>query len=292
MMARKEQGLGRGISALFDDANAIAKNEVVPLERDSGTSEVSIDLIHPNPDQPRKRFSNTALEELSKSIREKGILQPLLLRKRPKGKFQIIAGERRFRAAQHAGLHQVPAIIREFSDDETLQIALIENIQRDDLTPIEEARAYSQLIERFGHTQEVLAKELGKSRSHIANTLRLMRLPAPAVKALEDGQITAGHARAILSSDEPVKLLKEILKNSLSVRQAEAQANSKIAKKSKAGTPKDADTRALERDLEQKLGVRVSIDHHSSGRGKVTLSYKSLEQLDEVCDLLASKPKT
>lgn len=291
-MAEKQKkdrrGLGRGLSALMADV-AADNTAAPPSRRDALT--VPIHQIRANPDQPRRVFQQEALQELAESIREKGVIQPLVLRADPTepDMFQIVAGERRWRASQLAQLHDVPAIIREFDDQEVLEIAIIENIQRADLNAMEEAAGYRQLMDRFGHTQEKLAEALGKSRSHIANTLRLLGLPEGVQSMVSEGKLSAGHARAILTADDPMSLARDVVAKGLSVRDTE--------KRSKAATPsgqkprpeaKDADTRALENDLRAALGMWVSIDHGAAGEGgTISLRYTTLDQLDEVCRRLS-----
>jgi ParB family chromosome partitioning protein len=255
---------------------------------------IPIEKIAPNPDQPRRAFAEDALEDLANSIREKGIIQPLILRVNPRDAsgFQIVAGERRWRAAQRAQLHEVPAIVRELDDTEVLEIAIIENIQRADLNAVEEATAYRQLMDRFGHTQERLAEALGKSRSHIANTLRLLNLAPEILAYLRDGRLSAGHARALLTASDPMALARKIVDQRLSVRDTERLAKEPVKSSGKSASPrastKDADTRMLEKDLAAALGMSVSIDHEAGGEGgKVTIRYTSLEDLDEVCRRLS-----
>lgn len=292
----KQRGLGRGLSALMADVgDASTTTAEQPRSPDRM---VAIDLVLPNPDQPRRRFDEEKLEDLANSIAEKGIIQPLIVRSHPskENHFEIVAGERRWRAAQRAKVHQVPVVIKEFNDTEVLEIAIIENIQRADLNPVEEAAGYAQLMEKFGHTQDKLSQALGKSRSHIANTMRLLQLP-PAVQGfLSEGQLSAGHARALITSDDAEKLAKQVISKGLSVRQTEALVKS--ASKSAEGeakpaarkaSAKDADTRALEGDLSANLGMKVSIDHiGASGGGKITLTYSDLDQLDALCSLLSA----
>lgn len=292
----KQRGLGRGLSALMADVgDASTASAEQPRSPDRM---VAIDLVLPNPDQPRRRFDEEKLEDLANSIAEKGIIQPLIVRSHPSKEhhFEIVAGERRWRAAQRAKVHQVPVVIKEFNDTEVLEIAIIENIQRADLNPVEEAAGYAQLMEKFGHTQDKLSQALGKSRSHIANTMRLLQLP-PAVQGfLSEGQLSAGHARALITSDDAEKLAKQVISKGLSVRQTEALAKS--ASKTAEGetkpaarkaSAKDADTRALEGDLSANLGMKVSIDHiGASGGGKITLTYSDLDQLDALCSLLSA----
>lgn len=292
---KRKKGLGRGISALLDDVSATAE----AAQRSPATSEergvrtVAIELVRPNPDQPRKTFPPSEMDDLANSIREKGVLQPLLVRVDPadRNAFSIVAGERRWRAAQMAQVHEVPVIVRDFSDDETLEIAIIENVQRADLNPVEEALAYQQLIDRFGHSQAALAKVIGKSRPYIANALRLLSLPDYVKDLLSAGRITAGHARALVTSSEPAALARKIVDEGLTVRQAEDLARHlSVSNKGGGGgasSPrKDADTRALEGDLSAALGLKVAIGHKESGGGEVTIRYKSLEDLDGLCRLL------
>ena len=286
----ERRGLGRGLSALMADVGPAVATPAAPARAEQV---IPIDRIAPNPDQPRRSFAEDALEDLASSIREKGIIQPLILRVNPRDPagFQIVAGERRWRAAQRAQLHEVPAIVRDLDDTEVLEIAIIENIQRADLNPVEEATAYRQLMDRFGHTQEKLAEALGKSRSHIANTLRLLNLAPEILAWLRDGRLSAGHARALLTADDPMGLARKVVDQGLSVRETErlSKAPKKSSPKGKApGAAKDADTRMLESDLAAALGMGVSIDHDADKEsGKVTIRYASLEDLDEVCRRLS-----
>lgn len=294
-MAQKSErrGLGRGLSALMADVDVKPANDPTPGQRKTEAT-IDIALISPNPEQPRRQFSEEALADLANSIQEKGIIQPLILRKNPGDSegYQIVAGERRWRAAQRAKLHEVPAIVRDLNDVEVLELALIENIQRDDLNAIEEARAFKQLMERFGHTQEKLASALGKSRSHIANLLRLLNLPETVLDMVIDGAISAGHARALLSVDAPIDVAKQIVSKGLSVRDIERLGKSRAQKseiKPSEGQEKDADTAALEKDLKAALGMKVSIEHKAGTEaGTVQIRYKNLEQLDEVCRRLSA----
>lgn len=286
---KKTRGLGRGLSALMADVATSDEAADASPKRDAQT--VPIDQIRPNPDQPRRVFQQDALKELADSIREKGVIQPLVLRVDPvdPAMFQIVAGERRWRASQLAQLHDVPAIIREFDDQEVLEIAIIENIQRADLNAMEEAAGYRQLMDRFGHTQEKLAEALGKSRSHIANTLRLLGLPEGVQTMVSEGALSAGHARAILTADDPVALARDVVAKGLSVRETEQRSKKRPPSVNSAPSEtKDADTRALENDLKAALGMAVSIDHGANGEGGVvSIRYKSLDQLDEVCRRLS-----
>jgi ParB family chromosome partitioning protein len=295
---QKKTGLGRGLSALMADVNLVAgRSEPQPPQPSAqgGQMTVPIDQIHPNPDQPRRRFSEQDLVSLTESITERGIIQPLILRADPRkpNEFQIVAGERRWRAAQRARLHEVPVLIRELTDLEVLEIAIIENIQRSDLNPIEEGLGYRQLMDKFGHTQEQVSQALGKSRSHIANLLRLLGLPQEVQTLLEDGEISTGHARALITAENPNEIAQRIVKNGLSVRQVEKLAKGagrtkRTASKVRNDEEKDADTRALENDLRAALGMKVEIAHHlDSGGGQIGISYDDLEQLDELCRLLS-----
>lgn len=286
---KRSRGLGRGLSALMADVAPVETTSTAPAA--AAERRVAIEKVHPNPDQPRRRFAQEELEELANSIAEKGIIQPLIVR--PKGDdFEIVAGERRWRAAQMAKLHDVPVVVREFSDTEVLEIAIIENIQRADLNPMEEALGYRQLMDRFGHTQEKMAEALGKSRSHIANMLRLIQLPEDVQAYLAEGKLSAGHARALITAEDPSALAKVVIAKGLSVRETEklAKAASKPAAKSAPSGPvKDADTVALEGDLSAQLGMSVKIEHDAdSNKGRLLLNYKSLEQLDELCRLLSA----
>ena len=291
----KRRGLGRGLSALLgEEAGAEGPLRTLPIE-----------LLHPGRTQPRRHFETDDLAELADSIRDKGVLQPLLVRRHP-GKpdeYEIIAGERRWRAAQLAQRHDVPVVVREIGDREALEIALVENLQREDLSALEEAEAYHRLMQEFRHTQDAVAEAVGKSRSHVANLLRLLDLP-PAVKTLLDQKkLTAGHARALIGAGDPAALAEEIVRRGLNVRQAE-----RLAQKAKGKTPaarlgagvhrplpaqtKDADTMAVERELSAVLGLAVSIDPKApgAGNGSVTIWYKTLEQLDDVLRRLNQPP--
>jgi ParB family chromosome partitioning protein len=290
----RKRGLGRGLSALMSDvaeAETAGAAGVVNAER-----EVPIEQIAPNPEQPRKRFGEQELEDLTNSIREKGIIQPLIVREVRPNQFEIVAGERRWRAAQQAKLHSLPVIVREFSDTEVLEVAIIENIQRADLNPVEEAAGYRQLMDRFGHTQEKMAEALGKSRSHIANLLRLLNLPDEVLELLREGQLSAGHARALIPAGDPLALARKIVKSGLSVRATEALVKKEMAPGKparqqaggKSAQEKDADTVALEGDLSAALGMKVAINHTpGEENGEMVLRYTSLDQLDELCRLLS-----
>jgi len=292
---KPKRGLGRGLSALMADVTE-------GQDRDEGTPRqpdrtVPIERIVPNPDQPRRAFDTAALEDLASSIREKGIIQPLIVRPSPRagGQFEIVAGERRWRAAQMARLHAVPVLVRDFDDTEVLEVAIVENVQRADLNPVEEAAGYDQLMRKFGHTQDMLARVLGKSRSHIANTVRLLSLPEEVQTWLRESKLSSGHARALITADDPVALARAVIAKGLSVRATEklvkaAGAGDTAAKPARArpAAGKDADTRALEGDLSAGLGMKVSIEHRPGGEnGKVVIAYDTLEQLDELCRVLS-----
>lgn len=285
----KKRGLGRGLSALMAD---VTEAEARPTAS-GGNSErrVPIEQVEPNPEQPRKRFEQGDLDDLAASIKEKGVIQPLIVRVLDNGRYQIVAGERRWRAAQMANLHELPVVVREFSDAEVLEVAIIENIQRADLNPMEEALGYRQLMDRFGHTQEKMAEALGKSRSHIANLLRLLNLPDDVIDLVREGALSSGHARALVTSDNASELAKLVVKNGLSVRATEALVKSSAAGATparervvNAATAKDADTKALEGDLSAGLGMKVLLNHKpGSENGQMTIHYGSLEELDELC---------
>jgi len=287
----KPRGLGRGLSALMAD---------VTPQSTTGTSrgdiQVPTERLVANPNQPRRSFAQGDLEDLAASIREKGILQPLIVREAGGGKYEIVAGERRWRAAQLAQLHQVPVLVRDFDDVEVLEVAIIENIQRADLNAMEEATGFRQLMDTFGHTQEKLAGALGKSRSHIANLLRLLTLPKDVQDLLREGKLSNGHARALITAENPSELAKQVVYEGLSVRATERLAKTvegeKTGGKSKprkqSGAEKDADTRALEADLAAILRMGVSIEHLAGGEsGQVVISYATLDQLDELCNRLS-----
>ncbi|MFX0545454.1 ParB/RepB/Spo0J family partition protein [Roseovarius sp. S1116L3] len=293
---QRQRGLGRGLSALMADVNDRDEaDRAAPRQPDMM---VPIEQVAANPDQPRRRFDAELLDDLSNSIKEKGIIQPLIVRRKDGG-FEIVAGERRWRAAQKAGLHQIPVIVRDFDDTEVLEIAIIENIQRADLNPVEEAAGYVQLMNKFGHTQEKLAEALGKSRSHIANTIRLMQLPEIVQEFVTEGKLSAGHARTLITAKDPVALAKKVISGDLSVRDTEKLVRKAAApagdtaeapaRKSRVGGAKDADTRALEDDLSANLGMKVSVDHKAgSESGAILISYKTLDELDELCRILST----
>jgi ParB family chromosome partitioning protein len=292
------KGLGMGLQALLGEAG-----KTPPLEGSAesrgGVREIDVARIKPNPNQPRVQFDEEALGELADSIRERGVLQPILLR--PDGDdFQIIAGERRWRAAQRARLHTIPAIVREVDESTIAELALIENIQRLDLNPLEEAEGYRQLVERHGHTQDGVGKIVHKSRSHVANLLRLLELPEFVKQSLLQGDISMGHARAVATAPDPEALTREVIAKGLSVRQAEDRARREKRKPGpghdigrasarNAAKAADADLEALERQLSDILGVKVQVTHQGQG-GAVTLHYSSLDQLDMICQRLSGEP--
>jgi ParB family chromosome partitioning protein len=290
---KRPAGLGRGLSSLLGEVQqeAPVRLDAEGGARSSGVQMIPIAGIEPNPAQPRRVFAEEALAELAASIQARGVIQPIVVR--PHGhRFQIVAGERRWRAAQRARLHEIPAIVREFSDDETLEVALIENIQRQDLNAIEEAQAYQRLVDQYGHTQEDLGKLVSKSRSHVANLLRLLDLPSKVQTLVGTGQLSMGHARALITASDPEGLADEVLRRGLSVRETE-----KLAASGKPARQKSlpieykgagADIAALERQLGDLLGLKVSIRHSPKG-GQVTLGYTSLDQLDMICQRLSGE---
>ncbi|MGB8814857.1 MAG: ParB/RepB/Spo0J family partition protein [Paracoccaceae bacterium] len=298
----ERRGLGRGLSALMSDINLDTGLEAgrASAAPRRGDIFVPVEKLVPNPLQPRRDFEPEALEGLAASIRQKGVIQPLIVRPIPgSDTYEIVAGERRWRASQIAQLHELPVLVREFDDTEVLEIAIIENIQRADLNAIEEAMGFRQLMDRFGHTQEKMAEALSKSRSHIANLLRLLTLPADVQTMLRDGKLTVGHARALITSPNASELAQVIVAKGLSVRDAERLAKTKS---SASGRPidarkhgraeKDADTRALEADLSANLHMSVSIKHESGGEaGSVTIRYSTLEELDSLCQVLSVIPR-
>lgn len=293
---RAPRGLGRGLSALLGDAdinNISERLTTAAASRDPSTREIGIDQIVRNPSQPRRRFDEHDLQTLADSIATHGILQPLLLRTLDDGtgRFEIVAGERRWRAAQLAGLHQVPALVRKFDDLNTLEVSIVENVQRADLNPIEEAQAYQQLIERFGRTQQSIADSVGRSRAHIANTLRLLGLPEEIMDHVRDGRLSAGHARAILGATDMHGAVATILAKGLNVRDAEKMVGEGGAKKARnvsRETHLDNDSKALASDISAALGLEVSIQVKSSQAGVIAINYNNLEQLDDLCRRLTS----
>lgn len=289
MTQAAKKRLGRGLAALIGDD--VTEEGVIADAR--SLRHVPIEFLSGSPNNPRKSFKPEDLEDLSNSIREKGLLQPLVVRSgKTPNSYEIVAGERRWRAAQIAGLHELPVLIRELDDGEMLEIALIENIQRSDLNPIEEATGYSQLIEQFGYTQQKLAESIGKSRSHIANMMRLLNLPESVRDKVEEGALSAGHARTLVAAKEPEALADKMIKLGLSVREAEnlikePQETSKSSLRSKIAKPqKTADVKALEKELSEKLGLSVEIQVGKKETGTVSIQYSTLEQLESVCEKL------
>ena len=307
----RKRGLGRGLDALFEDEEAEAPGsaEADPPTGKDGTSlrrrVIGIEQLVPAANQPRRNFNEESIRHLADSIAAHGVLQPLLVRAKPDedGKYEIIAGERRWRAAQLAQVHEIPAIVHDLDDQSALEIALIENLQREDLNPLDEAAGYQRLMEQFGHTQDKLAASIGRSRSHIANMLRLLNLPEGVQAYVRDGKLTIGHARALLTAEAPEELAKKVVNQGLSVRQTETMAggdgekSSKAKSKSKAqsgasgkGGGKDADTLALEQEMADLLGMTTSIDMKDSQEGSLTIHYKTLDQLDEILHRLSHNP--
>jgi len=281
MAENKRQNLGRGLNALLgeeleakSDSGHLKDSRLVPVER-----------LYPGRYQPRHSIDEELIEELAQSVRENGIIQPLLVRRHPEQKdaFEIIAGERRWRAAQMAKVHEVPVIIRDLNDQKSLEIGLVENLQRQDLSPLEEADGYQRLMDEFSHTQEVLAKTVGKSRSHVANMIRLLGLPEPVKKMLDSENLSAGHARALLNAPNPLEVARQVVKKGLNVRQTERLVKKEQRQKEAPPKPdhKDVDTLSLERDLANLLGLKVGIKFKGGG-GSLTVHYDSLEQLDDI----------
>lgn len=284
--------LGRGLAALIGDAvnDPIAVGDT----GDRRQRRVAIEFVRPNPRNPRRNFAESELEELAASIAERGVIQPVVVRQLPNlpDVFELIAGERRWRAAQRAGLSDIPVVVIEADDKLSLELAIVENVQRADLNPIEEAMGYDQLMQDFSYTQNDLAKIIGKSRSHVANTLRLLKLPDSIRKLVNSGDLTAGHGRALLGVDDPEAVAQNIIENGLNVRDAERIAQDQAqqavvegALPSRSRAPKDSDTRALEKVLEDVLGARVRISHNGNN-GEMRLRYSSLDQLDMICQRL------
>lgn len=298
---RQRSGLGRGLNALLGDVAQDERQTARDGAERGSVRMIPVSAIAPHPDQPRRHFDEAALDELATSIAERGVIQPIIVR--PHGHdYQIVAGERRWRAAQRARLHEVPVVVRDYSDSETLQIALLENIQRQDLNAIEEARAYQRLLDEFGHTQEALAKAVHKSRSHVANLLRLLDLPPSLQANVVEGTLSMGHARALLSAADPAALAEQVIAQGLSVRQTErlAQLAKRGGNGNAAGTGDrrdrdtgiptgSADITALEHQLADLLGLKVHIVFNADGKGSITLDYSSLEQLDMVCQRLSGE---
>lgn len=277
--------LGRGLAALIGEIDRPAAVEKQGMNADG---KVPIEFVSPNPKNPRRHFGDAELTDLAQSIREHGVVQPVVARPSPTqpGRYEIIAGERRWRAAQRAGLTEIPIIVRDVNDRTALELAIIENVQRADLNPVEEAQGYQQLIDDHGYTQADLGNVIGKSRSHVANTLRLLKLPEVIRDMLVEGALSAGHARTLVTAEDPAGLAKRIVEDGLSVRQAEAlaqmPAGAPAAPKKAEPAQKDADTLALEKLMTDTLGMIVSIEHKGKG-GVLHISYRTLEQLDELC---------
>ena len=284
----RPRALGRGLSALIGDEATPTRGEVQANAK--GLRTLPVAFLRPNPNQPRKRFADEELRELAASLRDKGMLQPILARPiaGQANVFEIVAGERRWRAAQLANLHDVPVLVRDLADAETLEIALIENLQRQDLNAIEEAMAYQELMDHFGYTQEVIAQHVGKSRSHVANTLRLLRLPDSVRAYIWDGKLSAGHARTLIGQPDPEILAKAMVDDLITVRQAEAvkKGVTKVAHRIAVKDPNIAD---YESSISNVLGLKVQIAHHGDKGGEVRISYKSLEQLEEIVHRLKKR---
>jgi ParB family chromosome partitioning protein len=295
-MAEGRRGLGRGLSALLDEIEAPLPDAAGAPGR-PGVTEAPIELVRPNPHQPRRRFDDAEMDELAASIRAKGLLQPILVRPAPEtpGAYQIVAGERRWRAAQRAELRTIPVLVRELDDAETLEIAIVENVQRTDLSAIEEAESFRTLIERFGRTQATVADTVGKSRAHVASALRLLQLPPAVQDMVRDGKLTAGHARPFSGRADAEALARQVAERGMNVREAEALARDTGAPRPggrppKAGgrTVKDADTLSLEADLTEALGMPVEI-LDNGGTGELRIRYASLELLDDLCRRLTRR---
>jgi len=290
-MSEIKRGLGRGLSSLLGE---VAREQPIAGEapRAAGVQMVPVAQIVPNPDQPRRHFDEAALEELAASLTRRGLIQPIVARPRDGGFYEIVAGERRWRAAQKARLHEVPVLVRKLDDAETLELAIIENIQRQDLNAIEEAEAYQRLAAEYGHKQEAIAKLVGKSRSHVANLLRLLDLPPSVREAVVDGRLTMGHARALIGAPDPAALAEEVIRRGLSVRETEELARGgKARKPGETRTPSgeaSADVAMLERQLRDQLGLKVGIAYGPKG-GSVTITYATLDQLDMVCQRLSGE---
>lgn len=295
MSKNERRGLGRGLSALMADVH-LAGPEQMATPRKAELL-VPVEKLEPNPQQPRQDFRQDELDSLADSIRQKGVIQPLIVRRKPgRDSYEIVAGERRWRAAQLAQLHEVPVVVRDLNDTEVLEVAIIENIQRADLNAIEEALGFRQLMTRFGHTQEKLAEALSKSRSHVANLLRLLTLPEDVQDLVREGKLSAGHARALIGSPKASELAAQIVAKGLSVREVERLMKAQDAAKSAGpkaarGPEKDADTRALEGDLSANLKMPVRIEHSPSGEsGELVIRYGSLDELDRLCRILSQIP--
>jgi ParB family chromosome partitioning protein len=281
------RGLGRGLAALIGDVGG----EAEVTERTRPPRRLPVAYLRPNPRNPRRNFDSADLADLAASVREKGVVQPILVRPVADAinSFEIIAGERRWRAAQKAGLHEVPVVVHEASDKEALELAIIENVQRSDLNPLEEANGYQQLLDEHGYSAAELAGVIGKSRPHVANTLRLLRLPDAVQAHVREGRLSAGHARALVNAEDPVAAAERVVEGGLSVRDAEAIAAPTRADKGgakrepRADGRKDADTLALEKELTDRLGLQLAIQHRPTGGGEIRIRYAGLEQLDDIC---------
>ena len=283
MIGNKFKGLGKGLSALMGDI------PVENIQTKSSSEKIPIHFIYANPSQPRKNFNQQLLNELSESIKEQGIIQPILVRKKSEDKYEIVAGERRWRAAQLAKIHEVPVIVLNIDDKKSLEFAILENIQRSDLNGIEEALGYDNLVRKFAYSQETLSKILGKSRSHIANTLRLVGLPEEIKRMISDGLLTAGHARCLVNVPDNIRLAKIIVNKNLSVRQAEFLVKKEqVFSSSKKNTKdnKDTNVKSLESDLELLMGIKVDIKNKKNNSGEIKFSYKNLEQLNKIISVL------
>jgi ParB family chromosome partitioning protein len=280
-MTPKSSGLGRGLSALIGE-------EAVPTRGEArATRTLPTAFLKPNRFQPRKTFAPDDLHDLTESVREKGILQPILVRPLSGDAYEIVAGERRWRAAQQAQLHDVPVVVREMSDGEALELAIVENVQRADLNAIEEAAAYHELMDHFGYTQERIAKDVGKSRSHIANTLRLLRLPESVKAMLRDGRLTAGHARTLLSAEDPEARAREIVESALNVREAEQRSKGKSRKRG-GKVEEDVNIKDAESNISNLLGLIVKIVHKGDKGGEIRIRYRTLEQFDDLIRRLSA----
>ena len=281
---KNNRGLGRGLSALFGEVTEAPLPQT--KSKAGSVREISVTLIKPNPNQPRRTFDQEELESLAETIKEHGIVQPIVVRPSPNqlGEYEIIAGERRWRAAQIVGLTEVPTVEKDYDDLETLKIAIIENLQRQNLNAIEEALAFSQLMDRFGYNQQAIATSIAKSRVYVTNTLRLLALPKEVQEMVKEGKLTAGHARAALAADDPTAAAAEMIKGNLSVRDAEKLVTTpKTTKNVSRETSRNTDVEALENDLADALGLGVKLKHNNNNSGSIMISYGTLEQLDDIC---------